>query len=207
MTDVVHWLAVLCVAGLLGGALGLVRPIGRNLVPRPSRVVRATVLLAVLGAVAVMVVGNSLPRALAGAVAAGLIRHRTQIDDLHDAVVTVVAVAIGLAAGAGMLLFATTACAFVIAVLWSLESLEPSALCRFELRIAARHSLELQPLVERLFRRTSVPYELWGSSPDELRYEVIVPSQRRIRTLSKLIGALDTGYTFVDFRLKHSQIA
>jgi hypothetical protein len=182
---------VLAVAALLGAALGVLRPVRREIVPRSWHVIHAQILLAIVGALIIVVVAESLARAFAIVGAAGLVRYRARIDDPKDAGVMLVALAIGLTAGSGQLLFATTACLFVIAVLWVLESVEPEAKSRFDLKIMAKHSDRLRPEIEHALNQKGISYELRGSSPDELRYEVIVPYQQKIRKLTKLIRSLD----------------
>lgn len=182
---------VLMVAALLGAALGVLRPVRREIVPRSAHVIHAQILLAIVGALIIIVVAESLARAFAIVGAAGLVRYRARIDDPKDAGVMLVALAIGLTTGSGQLLFATAACLFVIAVLWMLESFEPEAKSRFDLKIMAKHSDRLRPEIEHALNQKGISYELRGSSPDELRYEVTVPYQEKIRKLTKLIRSLD----------------
>ena len=181
----------LMVAALLGAALGVLRPVRREIVPRSAHVIHAQILLAIVGALIIIVVAESLARAFAIVGAAGLVRYRARIDDPKDAGVMLVALAIGLTTGSGQLLFATAACLFVIAVLWMLESFEPEAKSRFDLKIMAKHSDRLRPEIEHALNQKGISYELRGSSPDELRYEVTVPYQEKIRKLTKLIRSLD----------------
>jgi hypothetical protein len=189
--SVVQHLWVLSVAALLGAALGVLRPVRREIVPRSWHVIHAQILLAIVGALIIIVVAESLARAFAIVGAAGLVRYRARIDDPKDAGVMLVALAIGLTVGSGQLVFATTACLFVIAVLWVLESLEPEAKSRFDLKIMAKHSDRLRPEIEHALNQKGISYELRGSSPEELRYEVTVPYQQKIRKLTKLIRSLD----------------
>src|SRR5258708_32705912 len=108
-----HALLLLPVAALLGAALGLIRPIRKSLVPRSSHVIQTQVLLAIVGAVIMLVVAESLARAFAIVGAAGLVRCRAKIADPKDAGVLLVALAAGLAVGSGLILFAVVACGFV----------------------------------------------------------------------------------------------
>ena len=97
-------LVLLPSAAVLAGMLGFVRPIRRQLVPRSIHVIQTQILLAIVGAAIMMVVAESLARAFAIVGAAGLVRYRAHIDDPKDAGVLLVALAIGLAAGGGLLL-------------------------------------------------------------------------------------------------------
>jgi uncharacterized membrane protein YhiD involved in acid resistance len=182
-----HALVILPVAALLGGALGVIRPIRRALVPRSSHVIQTQVLMAVVGAVVMIIVADSLARAFAIAGAAGLVRYRAQIDDPKEAGVLLVSLAVGLAAGTGLFAVAVVLCAFVILVLWILESVEPSDRAQFDLVIESKESLKIRPQIEHAFRHKGVHYQLWGQSPGELRYEVSVPFDQDIRKLAKNI--------------------
>ena len=112
------------VAALLGAALGVIRPIRYEIVPRSAHMVQAQILLAIVGAIVIVIVAENLARAFAIVGVAGLVRYRARVDDVKDAAVMLVALAVGLTAGAGMFLLAFVACAFVIGVLWLLESLD-----------------------------------------------------------------------------------
>src|SRR3954471_2394140 len=120
-----HALWILPLAALLGAAMGFIRPVRRGLVPRSSHVIQTQVLLAIVGAIIILVVAESLPRAFAIVGAAGLVRYRAKIDDPKDAGVLLVSLAIGLIMGTGLFLPAIFATGFVIGILWLLESMEP----------------------------------------------------------------------------------
>ena len=189
--DIGHNLLVLMLAAALGAALGIVRPVRNEIVPRSAHVIHAQILLSIVGAMIIVVVAESLARAFAIVGAAGLVRYRAKIKDPKDAGVMLVALAVGLTTGSGLFLFATVSTIFVIGVLWVLESLEPEARSRFDLKIVARNAGKLRPQIEHALDYKGVTYELRGSSPDELHYEVTVPLREKIKKLSKLIRSLD----------------
>ena len=191
LPSLAHALVILPTAALLGAALGMIRPIRRSLVPRSSHVIQTQVLLAIVGAVIMLVVAESLARAFAIVGAAGLVRYRAKIADPKDAGVLLVALAAGLAVGSGLILLATVSCGFVVAVLWLLESIEPADRARFDLTIDAKDSAELRPRIEHAMRQKGVRYELWGSSPARLRYEVTLPLHLKTQKLTKLIKKLN----------------
>jgi uncharacterized membrane protein YhiD involved in acid resistance len=195
-------LLLLPIAALLGGALGVIRPIRRGLVPRSSHVIQTQVLMAIIGAVVMIVVAESLARAFAIVGATGLVRYRANIEDPKDAGVLLVSLAVGLATGAGLLAVAVLLCGFVIVVLWFLESFEPSERAQFDLVIASKESLKLRPQIEHALRGKDVRYALWGSSPEELRYEVSVPLDQDIKKLTKIIRRLNGPDTSVDWEIK-----
>jgi uncharacterized protein DUF4956/MgtC family protein len=184
-------LVLLPSAAMLAGALGFVRPIRRQLVPRSFHVIQTQVLLAIVGAAIMMIVAESLARAFAIVGAAGLVRYRAGIDDPKDAGVLLVALAIGLATGRGFLLLAVVLCLFVIAVLWILESIEPLDRTQFELCIGTKNPSTLRPHVEHALRKKGISFDLWGTSASELRYDVAVPLDQRVDKLTKIIRKLD----------------
>src|SRR6187401_3597120 len=106
---VLHDLLVLFAAAGLGAALGVVRPVRREIVPRSAHVIQAQILLAIVGAMIIVVVGENLARAFAIVGAAGLVRYRARIKDPKDAGVMLVALAVGLTVGSGAYLFAAIA--------------------------------------------------------------------------------------------------
>src|SRR5438105_1390933 len=191
MASLKHALLLLPIAAALGAALGMIRPIRKSLVPRSSHVIQTQVLLAIVGAVIMIVVAESLARAFAIVGAAGLVRYRAKIADPKDAGVLLVALAAGLAVGSGLLLMATLSCVFVVGVLWLLESFEPADRARFDLTIDAKDTAELRPRVEHALRQKGVRYELWGSSPARLRYEVTLPLHLKTQKLTRLIKKLN----------------
>jgi hypothetical protein len=187
-----HALWILPLAALLGAAMGFIRPVRRGLVPRSSHVIQTQVLLAVVGAIIIMVVAESLARAFAIVGAAGLVRYRAKIEDPKDAGVLLVSLAVGLLAGSGLLLLAAATAVFVIVVLWLLESLEPIDRTQFDLTIESGDAERVRPHVEHLLRGKGVQFELWRSSETQLRYEVSVPfDKKRLGRLTKIIRRLD----------------
>ena len=171
--------------------------------PRSSHVIHTQVLLAIVGAVIMLVVAESLARAFAIVGAAGLVRYRAKIADPKDAGVLLVALAAGLAVVSGLILLAVVSCGFVVGVLWILESIEPPDRARFDLVIDAKDPADLRPRIEHTLRSNGVRFELWGSSPERLRYEVTMPLHVRTQKLTKLIKKLNKhNGTNVEWSLK-----
>jgi uncharacterized membrane protein YhiD involved in acid resistance len=201
------FLPTLFLAALLGAALGLIRPVRSAVVPRSPHVIQAQILLAIVGALIIVVVGESLARAFAIVGAAGLVRYRARIADPKDAGVMLVALATGLTVGTGMYALAIVACLFVMVVLWLLESIEPPARSRFELTIGGKDAGKLRPDIEQALGQKGVTYELLGSSSHELHYEVTVPVREKIRKLAKLIRGLDARHgTSVEWDIRKQKM-
>jgi uncharacterized membrane protein YhiD involved in acid resistance len=181
----------LVVAAAMGAALGLIRPVRKEIVPRSAHVVHAQILLAIVGAMIMVVVAESLARAFAIVGAAGLVRYRARIKDPKDAGVLLVSLAVGLAAGAGLILFAVIGTAFVIGVLWLLESLEPPSRSRLMLRIATQDPAGVRAEVEYALHQKGVSCELREVTGDALYYELSVPFGRKVKKLTKCVEGLE----------------
>jgi uncharacterized membrane protein YhiD involved in acid resistance len=138
-----------------------------------------------------LVVGASIARAFGVVGVAGLIRYRAKIDDPKDASVMLGTLALGLASGVGLYTIAVFSAVFVLVVLWLIESIEPNPYKLFALKVTSKAAETLQPRIEALLSRQKATFELRGSSPEELSYEVQLPTDARTDTLSKAIVKLD----------------
>jgi uncharacterized membrane protein YhiD involved in acid resistance len=168
-----------------------VRPRRRGTPHRKPAVIETQIILAVVGAVVMLVVGSSLARAFGIVGAAGLVRYRAKIDDPKDAGVMLSTLAVGLAAGVGLWMIATFSAAFILAMLFVIESLEPAALTIFELTVKAKDPATLKPKLEELLKRNRLEFALRTSTPEEVCYEVKLPLDKKTDRLSNLILKLD----------------
>src|SRR5436190_17746548 len=114
------------------------RPRRRGTPPREPSVVQTQIILAIVGAVVMIIVGSSLARAFGIVGAAGLVRYRAKIADPKDAGVMLSTLAVGLASGVGLWMLAAFSTGFVLIVLWIVESFEPKALQAFSLKVKAK---------------------------------------------------------------------
>jgi uncharacterized membrane protein YhiD involved in acid resistance len=169
------------------------RPRRRGTPPRQAPVVQTQIILALVGAVVMLVVGSSLARAFGIVGAAGLVRYRARIEDPKDAGVMLSTLAVGLASGVGLWMLAGFATIFILAVLWLVESFEPMARQPFTLKVQARDPAALKPQLERLLTKYQVKHELRGTSTNELHYEVRIPIDRKPDHLTEHILAIDPG--------------
>jgi len=187
--EVLASLIRLPLAALLGALLAL-RPQRHGTPPRTPAVVQTQVILAIVGALIMLVVGSSLARAFGIVGAANLIRYRSKIDDPKDAVVMLCALSVGLAAGVGLYGLATIATVFLVAVLWVIEGFEPQTRL-FELTLKIGENIqELRPRIEQILRRRKVEYELRTSADDELTYMVTTPRKLQTDRISNAIMEL-----------------
>jgi uncharacterized membrane protein YhiD involved in acid resistance len=185
-----HALVALPLAAALGTVLAL-RPRRKGTPNRSSPVIQTQIILAVIAAVVMLVVGSSLARAFGVVGAAGLVRYRSKIEDPKDAGVMLSTLAVGLACGVGVYPLAIFATLFIVAMLYVIESFEPTARKFFELEIKMKDAARVQPKVEGLFRRRRVKFELREASPEAVSYEVQLPLDLKTDALSAEIMSLD----------------
>jgi len=167
------------------------RPRRRATPPRQAPVIQTQIILAVVGAVVMLVVGSSLALAFGIVGAAGLVRYRAKIEDPKDAGVMLSTLAVGLASGVGLWLLAAFATVFILAVLWVVESFEPKARQLFTLKVKAKDPVKLRPMLDRLLAKNHVKPQLRGESKEELHYEVRIPIDRKADHLTDIILATD----------------
>jgi uncharacterized membrane protein YhiD involved in acid resistance len=177
------------VAAALGAVLAF-RPQRRGTPPRSPAVIQTQIILAVVGALVMLVVGASLARAFGIVGAASLVRYRSKIDDPKDAGVMLSCLALGLASGVGIYWVAAVSTLFILGVLWVLESFEPERHKDFLLKIKTKESPGLQDGVEGVLRKNGVKYELRTSSPEDLTYSVNMPLSRKTDRLTSAIQGL-----------------
>jgi uncharacterized membrane protein YhiD involved in acid resistance len=173
--DVYEAIVRLPIAAVLGAALAL-RPRRRGTPTRTPAVVQTQIILAVVGAVLMLVIGASLARAFGIVGAANLIRYRSKIDDPKDAGVMLCCLAVGLASGVGLFSLAVFSTVFLVAALAVIESFEPTRSQPFELKVTVdRDAAELRPRLEGVLHKFNVDHSLRAASDEELSYDVKVP--------------------------------
>jgi len=189
-------------AAALGTALAL-RPRRRGTPTRQPAVVQTQIILAVVGAVIMLVVGASLARAFGIVGAANLIRYRSKIEDPKDAVVMLAALAVGLSSGVGLYALSIFSTVFLVAALWVIESFEKAQKV-FDLKVKIDKDTDaLRPKIEDILRRYSVKFELRTSSDEEVCYDVQVPLELKTDRVSNAILKLDPeGHASVDWSEK-----
>lgn len=178
------------VAAILGAGLAC-RPRSRGTPARTPAVIHTQIVLALVGAVVMLVVGSSLARAFGIVGAAGLVRYRAKIDDPKDAGVMLASLAVGLASGVGLYLLAVFAALFTLFVLFAVESLGPDAYRLFELTVTAKKPAALQAAIEGVLRRNRVQYELRSASDAEMCYLVKLPFDRSTDRIAAALLKLD----------------
>ncbi len=180
-------------AAILGAVLAF-RPRARGTPPRSAPVIQTQIVLAVIGAVVMLIVGASLARAFGIVGVASLIRYRTKVDDPKDASVMLGCLTVGLASGVELYGLAAFATLFVLGVLWIVESLEPERRKTFELKVTTLDPAAIRREIEQLLRRSNVKYELRTAGAKELVYEADLPfSLATDRVSNAILKLLPTG--------------
>jgi uncharacterized membrane protein YhiD involved in acid resistance len=184
-----HALVRLPLAAALSAMLAF-RPRRRGTPKRQAPVIQTQIILAIVGATVMLVVGASLARAFGIVGAAGLIRYRAKVEDPKDAGVMLSTLAVGLASGVGLYVFAGFAAAFVLLVLLIVESFDPEPYSLFELALATKGASNMKESVEGVLRRRDIHFELRGASEDEISYEVKLPLDLHTDKVSQALMSL-----------------
>lgn len=187
--DLAHAFLCLVVAAALGTLLAF-RPRREGGPPRVAHVTQSQIMMAIVGALVMLIVGASLARAFAIAGTAGLVRYRAKIDDPKDASVMLACLAVGLASGVGLLYLAVAGALFIVGVLWVLEWREPWPAKPFELKVSHKNPATLKAPVEALLARHHMKFELRESTEEHIAYSVDVPHGKKIDGVSEAITAL-----------------
>jgi len=203
MDEVRHALIRLPLAALLGTALA-VRPKRRGTPPRQPAVIQTQIILAIVGALVMLVVGTNLARAFGVVGAAGLVRYRAKVEDPKDAGVMLSTLAVGLSAGVGQYVLAAISAAFILLALWVIESFEPEGKKVFTLTIKmGKDTDDRHKDFESILRRHHVDFELATSSDEEVCYDVQVPLELDRDRITTAILKLDPdGHASVEWSEK-----
>ena len=173
-------------ATALGAVLAL-RPRRRGTPIRRPAVVQTQIVLAIVGALIMLVVGASIARAFGIVGVASLIRYRSKISDPKDAVVMLSALAVGLASGVGLYALAVFSTLFLTAALWVIEGFETQTRV-FELSVKlGEKTADLRPTIEGVLRSFKAEYELRSVSEKEASYLVTAPLEMRTDRVSKAL--------------------
>jgi hypothetical protein len=176
-------------AAVLGTALAL-RPRRPGSPPRDPAVIETQIVLAIVGALIMLVVGQSLARAFGIAGAANLIRYRAKIEDPKDAVVMLSALAVGLAAGVGLFGIATAATGFLVITLWIIEGFE-NRVRTFLLTLKLGEATDKhRGEVEKILKRAGAQFELRATSDDELSFLVSAGQALKTERLTAAFSVL-----------------
>jgi hypothetical protein len=188
-TGLGHAAVRLPIAALLGTALAL-RPRRAGSPRRDAAVIETQIVLAIVGALIMLVVGASLARAFGIAGAANLIRYRAKIEDPKDAVVMLSCLAVGLAAGVGLFGIAAVGTGFLVLTLLIIEGFETHVRTFLLTVKLGDGTSDKRPAVERILQRAKTVFELRTTGDDELVYLVNAGASVKTEDLSAALAAL-----------------
>jgi uncharacterized membrane protein YhiD involved in acid resistance len=206
MDEVRHAVIRLPLAALLGTALAM-RPKRRGTPARQPAVIQTQIILAIVGAVVMLVVGTNLARAFGVVGAAGLVRYRAKVEDPKDAGVMLSTLAVGLASGVGQYIMAVLSAVFILIALWIIESFEPEGKKFYALSIKMGDDTDdRRKEFETVLRRNLVEFELATASDDEVSYDAHVPLEVDRDRITTAILKLDPhGHASVEWTEKKSK--
>jgi uncharacterized membrane protein YhiD involved in acid resistance len=104
-----------------------------------------------------------------------------------------VALAVGLATGVGVYWIAAGSTAFILALLWGLESFEPAPKKALVLKVSGKEIGERRVAIERILRAHGVTFENRTLGHEELAYDVELPARKRTDKVSSAIKDLEGG--------------
>ena len=188
-TGLGHAAVRLPIAALFGTALAL-RPRRAGSPRRDAAVIETQIVLAIVGALIMLVVGASLARAFGIAGAANLIRYRAKIEDPKDAVVMLSALSVGLASGVGLFGIAAVGTGFLVLTLLIIEGFETHVRTFLLTVKLGEGTSNRRAAVERILQRAKTVFELRTTSDDELVYLVNAGASVKTEELSAALSAL-----------------
>jgi len=157
----------------------------------------AQVLLCVSGAMMMVIINDSLPRAFGIAGAASIIRFRTPVDDPRDAAVLFLLMALGMASGLGAYALAGSGAAMLCLFLLFLGRLTIPKTRSMLVELISASSAFPADHVQRVFARHGVSVELREMShgePATARYLAVCPSNTSLEALNAdLIAGVGNG--------------
>jgi Domain of unknown function (DUF4956) len=177
----------LVVAALIGLVITVVQRRTRPERPASPSMEQAQVLLAVSGALMMVVIGNSLARAFGIAGAASIVRFRTPVDDPRDVTVLFLLMGLGMAAGLGALSVAALGTVFLACCLVLISRLGESAVRCMKVAVVAEGSSFPAEHVEAVFARYRIslePLELTTGDGSVMRYKARLARDASLEELS-----------------------
>ncbi|MEZ4318501.1 MAG: DUF4956 domain-containing protein [Myxococcota bacterium] len=190
----------LLVSGLCAAAVGWSYTRTHGALSYSQNFVQSIVMLSMVVTVIMGVVGDSLTRAFGLAAALAVVRFRTPVKDARDTVYLFVAVAVGMASGAGQLAFSAMVTAVMVAVSFLLEwtAFGSRSVAEGVLRFRFAGDDAQREAVAAVLRRHSSHFRLSGArkggpgAPEELVYDIDVRTDEASQGLVKDLSDLES---------------
>ena len=182
----------LVVAAVVGITVTAVHKLGQRDKPLARSLEQAQILLCVAGALMMIIIGSSVPRALGIAGAAGLIRFRTPIKDPKDSIVLILLLGLGMACGRGAFTVAgggaIFACVFLV-VLNAFGDAKPKSMM-LEVISTGREfpAAHLQTVLAK-YKMVIEPREVTQGDNTVMKYQVTVPPTAPLEDISSQLMA------------------
>jgi len=174
-------------AALIGVVITGVQRITRTERITPSSMDQAQVLLAVAGALMMLIIGDSLARAFGLAGAASIVRFRTPVEDPRDVTVLFLLMGLGMACGLGALDVAGLGTLFLAVCLVLLTRMDATDDRCMKVALVASGSAFPSQHVEQVFARHHIalePLELSNGEATVMRYRARVARTASLEDLS-----------------------
>jgi hypothetical protein len=161
--------------------------------PLPLPLEHAMMLLSLTGALMMIIIGNSLARALGIAGAATIIRFRTPVDDPRDTTLFLILLGLGMTCGVGAFALAGLATFFVCAFLLFLNKMSRSSPRLLDLEIVSQTAQFPSASVENVLTSRGVTFELHEMTMDQHASATYLVNVRNGIDLNSLSGELMNG--------------
>jgi anti-anti-sigma factor len=148
---------------------------------------QAQMLLCVSGALMMIIIGNSLPRAFGIAGAASIIRFRTPVDDPKDVTILFLLMGLGMSAGLGAFAVAGLGTAFLCLTLVGFDLMAKQNTRLMSVEIVARGRTFPSKRVEEVFARNHIvfePREIAQSDDVTVKYHAWLDARMSLDDLS-----------------------
>jgi uncharacterized membrane protein YhiD involved in acid resistance len=157
---------------------------------------QAQILLAVAGAMIMIIIGNNVARAFGIAGAASIIRFRTPVDDPKDVTILFLLMGLGMSAGLGFYAVAGMGTAFLCVFLLVLERFSGQKSRMMRLDVFADGREFPTAYVQNVFVRNRMTFETKEVSLGEkvkVRYHVSIPAAASLEDLGAQLMGDGTG--------------
>jgi hypothetical protein len=179
--------ARLLLAAFIGTAIAAVQRYTRRGHQLGRSLEQAHVLLCLAGALTMVIVGESLARAFGIAGAAAIVRFRTAVDDPSDVTVLFLLMALGMAAGLGLIAVAVVGTMFVCGCLVALRHTDRGRVRAMKVALIANGHRFPAAHVSHVFAHhhiTVEPLELSNGDQAAVRYRALINRDTSIDEVS-----------------------
>jgi hypothetical protein len=149
---------------------------------------QAQILLCIAGALVVMLIGDSMPRAIGILGGAAIVRFRTPVDDPKDATLLFLLLGLGMASGLGYFAIAGLGALFLCVVLLLFQGIPDQKLRSLTVQVVCAGTSLPTAAVESILEKHAAsfePREITKGDRPILRYQVSVDSALPLAGLSR----------------------